>query len=66
MLVISLVYKLLEAFSETIVTDNKLSKIIGTFAKQYSCIVGIMVGIGATFIITIGIVMSLFGKAVGG
>lgn len=66
MLVISLVYKLLEAFSEVIVTDDKLSKIIGAFAKQYSSIVGIMVGMGATFIIAIGIVMSLFGKAVGG
>lgn len=64
--VITLIYKLLEAFADAIFSDDKLSKIIGAFAKQYTGIVGIMVGIGAIFIIAIGIVMSLFGKAVGG
>lgn len=65
-LVIGVVYKLLEAFSEAIITDEKISKIIGGFAKQYTALLGIMVGTGATFVIAIGIVMSLFGKAVGG
>jgi len=65
LVIIGLIYKLLEAFSEIIFTDDKISKIIGAFAKQYVSIVGIMFGIGATFVIAIGIVMNLFGKAVG-
>ena len=64
-IVISIIYKLLEAFAETIIIDDKIGKIIGAFAKQYVSLVGIMFGIGATFVIAIGIVMSLFGKAVG-
>lgn len=66
LLVIGLVYKFLEAFSEAIVMDESISKIIGGFAKQYTVLLGIMIGAGATFVIAIGIVMNLFGKAVGG
>lgn len=66
LIVIAVMYKLLEAFSETIIADDKISKIIAAFSKQYTSIVGIMIGVGSTFIIAIGIVMSLFGKAVGG
>lgn len=65
-LAIGVVYKLLEAFAEAIITDEKISKIIGSFAKQYISLLGIMVGAGATFIIAVGIIMNLFGKAVGG
>jgi len=66
LIIISIIYKLLEAFSEAMLTEDKLSKIIGAFAKQYASISGVLIGVGATFIIAIGIVMSLFGKAVGG
>lgn len=65
-LAIGVLYKLLEAFAEAIITDEKISKIIGSFAKQYISLLGIMVGAGATFIIAVGIIMNLFGKAVGG
>ena len=66
MIVICITYKILEALAETVIVDSKVSGIISAFAKQYSSMAGIMVGIGATFVIAIGIVMNLFGKAVGG
>ena len=65
-IVIVLIYKLLEAFSEAMLLDDKASKTIGAFSKQYTSILGIMTGVGTVFIIAIGIVMSLFGKAIGG
>lgn len=66
LIVISLIYKLLEAFSEAMLADEKTTKLIGAFAKQYSSIVGIMIGVGATFIISIGIVINTLGKVSGG
>lgn len=66
MIVICIMYKLLEAFSETILSEEKISQMIGAFSRQYTSIIGIMIGISATFIIAIGIVMNLFGKAIGG
>lgn len=66
LIVISVMYKLLEAFSESMLADEKMTKLIGAFAKQYTSIVGITIGIGATFVIAIGIVVNVLGKVTGG
>ncbi len=65
MLLIGAIYSFVEGVGETLVKDNKISGIIGMFAKQYTKLAGIMIGIGVTFVITIAIAISLIGRAVG-
>ncbi|MBR6641927.1 MAG: hypothetical protein IKL08_07030, partial [Clostridia bacterium] len=64
-LLIGGIYSLVEGISETLVKDNKITGIVGTFAKQYNKLAGIMIGVGVTFVITIAIAISLIGRAVG-
>ncbi len=64
-LIIGGIYSLLEGISEMLVKDGKISGIVGTFAKQYNKLAGIMIGLGVTFVITIALAISLIGKAVG-
>ena len=64
MLIISGIYSLLEGISDALIIDSKTTKIIGTFAKQYSSLAGIMIGIGSVFVITLALAISLLGKAV--
>lgn len=59
------VYSLLEAFSEALLVSSKTSNIIGAFKEQYKVILGILFGIMTTFIIAIGIVISILGKVSG-
>ncbi len=61
---IGMVYGLLEGVTESLMKESKTTKIIGAFSKQYTTLAGIMIGIGTTFIITLALVISLFGKAV--
>lgn len=61
----TIIYSLLEAFSEALLVDNKISNIIGAFKDQYKIILGILFGIMTTFIIAIGIVISILGKVSG-
>ena len=65
-LIIAGIYNLLEGISEALIKENKTSKIIGVFGKQYSILAGIMIGIGCVFVITLALSISLLGKAVAG
>lgn len=64
LLLIGLIYAVLESVSEVLIKENNAIKIIGMFSKQYTTLAGIMIGIGTTFVITLAIVINLFGKAV--
>lgn len=64
-LLIGAIYTFIGGISELLVKDNKTSRIIEMFAKQYNKLAGIMIGSGVTFIITIALAISLIGKAVG-
>ncbi len=62
--VIGLIYGILEGISEALIKENKTTKIMGAFSKQYNTFAGIMIGVGSIFIITLALAISLFGKAV--
>lgn len=64
MFALGIIYGALEGISEALIKENKTTKLIGAFSKQYNTLAGIMVGVGSVFIITLALAVSLFGKAV--
>ena len=64
MFALGIIYGALEGISEALIKENKTTKLIGAFSKQYNTLAGIMVGVGSVFIIALALAVSLFGKAV--
>lgn len=65
LLICTIIYSLIEAFSEAIGADNKITNVISLFKEQYKTILGILFGVIITFIIGIGIIISILGKVSG-
>lgn len=61
----SIIYSVIEAFSEALLADSKITNVISMFKEQYKVILGILFGVMNTFIIAIGIVISILGKVSG-
>lgn len=61
----SIMYSVIEAFSEALLADSKITNVISMFKEQYKVILGILFGVMTTFIIAIGIVISILGKVSG-
>lgn len=61
----SIIYSVIEAFSEALLADSKITNVISMFKEQYKVILGILFGVMTTFIIAIGIVISILGKVSG-
>ena len=63
---ISVIYKVLTAILEPICDDSKLLKIIDSFSDIYKTMAGVLFGIGIIFIISIGVILNIYGSVVGG
>lgn len=61
----SFMYFVLAAISELLNADSKITDLCEAISKQYKTMLGIMIGVGVTFVISIGIVINLMGR-VGG
>ena len=60
--VIYIIFQLLTAISETINTDEKVVKLFESVSNIYVTMLGILFSVSATFIISVGVIMSLMGK----
>ena len=61
----TIMYSVIEAFSEALLADSKITNIISMFKEQYKVLLGILFGVMTTFIIALGIVISILGKVSG-
>lgn len=65
LLVSYVTYNVTSAVSETLKVNEGIGSIISDFAGQYKILIGMLLGVMAVFIISLGIVVSLMGKVVG-
>ncbi|MEG1009638.1 MAG: hypothetical protein RSC92_01935 [Clostridia bacterium] len=56
---ITLVYYILAAICETVCDDEKVIKIISSFADTYKIMVGVLIGVFMLFIISIAIIINI-------
>lgn len=59
---VCIVYYLLAAISEIVCKEEKIKKYIKGFGDVYKTLLGILIGINILFIISIGIIINLWGK----
>lgn len=59
---IYIIFQILTAISETINTDEKVIKLFENISNIYLTMLGMLFAVSSTFIISIGIIMSLMGK----
>lgn len=63
-IIYSIMHFALSAICELLNTDNKITELCSAMSKQYKTLLGIMLGVMATFVIGIGIIINLMGKVV--
>lgn len=59
---IYIIFQILTAISETINTDEKVIKLFESISNIYLTMLGMLFAVSSTFIISIGVIMSLMGK----
>ena len=65
LIIYTTIYFLSACFSEMIEVDNKITKLLEGISKQYKTLLGILIGITVTYVISTAIIIKLIGKIYG-